>query len=125
MDTGIRINLGSLTTLPTTLDGRGTYIFERPKSIRKNGKGEAVVAGFARLTWTWARMSQEDWNFWNTTVLAGSASRSISASPAAKLFNHMNVLTDYSYCVILAPSFERVQNAKYINVKLEIEQILI
>lgn len=85
--------------------------------------GEAVVSGFARLTWTWKRLTQTEWNWWNTTVLGGAASVTKSGSPAIKLYNHMNVLTDYSSCVIMAPKFETVERSRYINVTIEIEQI--
>lgn len=123
-DTGIRINLsGTLTALPSTMDGRGTYVFEPPQIVRKNGIGEAVTSGFSKLTWKWKSLTQTQWNFINTTVLGGAASKTITGANAIKLYNHMNVLTTYTNCVIQRPTFENVAWGRYINVSWEIEQI--
>lgn len=108
-------------TIPTTLDNRGTYIFEPPAVVRKNGKGLAVTGGYSKLTWRWARMKQSDWNWWCTTILTGLASKQFSS---AQLYNHMNVLTTFSNVVVNRPTFEKVSGARYINVQIEITNIL-
>lgn len=124
-DTGIRISIsGTLTAFPASMDGRGSYTFEPPPVVRKNGLGEAITAGFSKLTWKWTRLSQTEMNFLLTTVLGGAATKSITANPALRTYNHQNVLTNYTSCIVQRPTWERWSGNRYQGVTLEIEQIV-
>ena len=109
------------TTIPTSMDNRGTYLFDPPKTIRTNGAGLAVASGYSTLSWNWARLNQTEWNWWCTTVLTGEASKRFTS---AELYNHMNVLKTFTNCVVMRPTREKVKNGKYINVKIEIANII-
>jgi len=124
-DTGIRFNLsGASTALPSTMDGRGTYLFEPPKVVRKNGLGEAVTAGFAKLTWKWKKLTKTQMDFLHTSILAGAASRTLTGTNIVRLYDHTNTLTYFKNCVIQRPTFEIVTGALYHGVVWEIDQIL-
>ena len=45
------------------MSGRAlSYLFEPGIPVCRNGLGEVVVAGGARVTWTWAVLTPEEYN---------------------------------------------------------------
>ena len=112
------------TAIPASMNYRGlSYRFEPPRVVRKNGQGLAVTAGAARLTWTWAYITQTEWNWWYTALLTGLASKEFTGTGTTRLYNDLNVETAYNHCIVFRPVAETVLFEEYRNVTVQIEQI--
>jgi len=115
--TGMQINS---TAIPNPMDERGSYHFEPPAVIGKNGQGLAVTAGASKLTWQWPTLSKADFTWWTTTLLSGAASAEYTQ---CKFFDHTLTLTTYTHCIVNRPTYERIAGGAYVNVTIEIEGI--
>lgn len=61
------------TTISTNIDGRGRYIYQK-EVLRYNGDGEAVTAGYAKVTWTFPFLTMTDYTWIRDTLLGGAFS---------------------------------------------------
>lgn len=107
------------TTIPTTIDGRGRYLY-RKEVLRTNGDGETVVSGYATVTWTFEFMDMSDFTWIATTLLGGAYSVKYSS---AQLYNDLGTLTTYTNAVALRPVYEFAQNGYVEGVTWEIKRI--
>lgn len=107
-------------TIPSPMGDRGLYLFKPAETIRSNGLGEAVAAGYASLTWTWPHMNATDYNWWYTTLLTGLPSRTFTT---ASLYNNLSTLTSYTNVVVYRPTYESISGGLYQNVVVEIKHI--
>lgn len=110
-------------TIPTSLE-RGFYLFNPPEILRSNGIGEAVAAGYASVTWTWATMelgdSTKGFTWWYTTLLTGLPSKTFTS---ASLYNNLQASTNYTNAVVYRPTYEKINGSLYYNVIVEIKQL--
>jgi len=110
------------TTIPSTFNNRGRYAWKDAPIVARNGRGEAVTAGGASVTWTFDMLNATEFAWWYTTVLAGAASKLCSNN---RLWNALGTETAYSSAIVLRPEWERVQAGAYWNVTIKIEQIFV
>lgn len=118
MATGMKINN---VAIPSPMDERGTYHYEPGAIVGRNGRGAAIAAPFATLTWTWQRLSLTDYTYWRTTILAGAASASFTTNTL--LYDDLQVLKTITQCTVYRPTYETMQDGDYINVQLVIDGI--
>lgn len=109
-------------TIPDSIANRGRYVWQRPEIIGINGQHTAVTAPYARVVWQWSHMTLADYTWWRTTLLAGAASLTCSAN--SQLVDDLQVLKSIT-CVVLQPSYERIQNGLYMDVEVRIERIVV
>ncbi len=115
--TGMQINS---TAIPNPMDERGSYHFEPPAVVGKNGQGLAVTAGASKLTWQWPVLSKADFTWWVTTLLGGAASAEYTQ---CKFFDHTQTLTTYTHCIVYKPTYSRIQDGLFWDVDVLIDWI--
>ncbi len=112
------------TTVPASepyyMGTGGTYVPKPPATVRTNGLGQDVAAGYSSVEWSWEELSKDDYLWWYT-ILLGQPSQQFSH---AYLYNHVGDLTTYSNAVVHRPTFERIVGNVYLNVKIVIDQLL-
>lgn len=101
--------------IPDSMAYRGTYIFNPPAIIGVNGAGHPVTAGPASAVWTWAYMTQAEWDWWAITRIGG-ANAYLEAD--LRLYNQHNVEANFTDGVVERPTYERVRNGLYLNVSI-------
>ena len=104
---------------PYYMGSGGTYIPKPPATVRTNGQGLDVVAGYSSIEWSWEAISMDDYLFWYTIML-GQASFQYSH---AYLYNHAGNLITYSNAIVHRPTFSRIQGDTYFDVKIVIDQL--
>lgn len=110
--------------VPVSMVNRGVeYRFEPARAVRKNGLGVPVTAGAARLTWTWAYMEQEEFDWWHQTACGGAAGKEWSGSGTTRLRNERNVETAFNHCVVQRPTYRTTTGSVYQDVTVVIEQV--
>jgi len=107
--------------VPASIADRGQYYYTPPEIVGFNGQGAAITAGYGRAVWRFSTMSADDYAWWRTTLLNGAASLVCG--------NNTTLVDDFQddmtcTCVVMRPSYERIQNGLYINVEVRIERIL-
>lgn len=108
------------TTIPTSIElGGGQYKFGRER-LRVNGDGEAVVAGYYTLTWTFSQMSLSDFTWIRSTLLGSAASVKYTS---AQLYNELGVLTTYTNAVAYEPTWDAAKGGYVEGVTWEIKRI--
>lgn len=105
--------------IPSPMDGKGEYRFER-EILGRNGVGIDVEAPTATVTWRWPEMNKTDFTWWYTSLLSGLPAYAFSH---AKLFDHVQALVTYSYCIVHRPTYERIVAGAYVGVVVEISHI--
>ena len=118
MATGMKINN---VAIPSPMDERGTYRYDPGAIVGKNGRGAAIAAPHATLTWTWPYLSLDDYTYWRTTVLAGAASAAFTANTL--LFDDLQTLKTITQCTVYRPTYETMQDGYFMNVQLVIDLI--
>lgn len=109
------------TSMPTNIENHGEgYLFKRPDVLFEDGEGNAVVAPYASITWTFDVMEPADYTWWRTTLLAGA--RSVKYS-SAQLYDDTRTLTSYTNAVVYAPTYSKISNNWYHDVVIEIKYI--
>jgi len=104
--------------VPASIANRGRYLWQPPAIIGRNGRGEAVTAPYASVTWTWPYMTLDDYAFWIEDVLGGAA----SVDCTAILVDHLQVSYVVS-CTVLRPTYSHISGGLYRDVELQIDQI--
>lgn len=97
----------------------GTFIAKPAATLRQNGLGIDVVAGYASVNWTWDYLSISDYLWWNT-ILLGQASFQYSH---ALLWDHASNLIAYSNIVVHRPTFGHVKGDVYYEVAILLDQL--
>lgn len=112
------------TTVPASepyyMGTGGVYIPRPPATVRTNGLGWDIAAGYSSVEWSWEALTIQDYNWW-ATVLLWQPSQQFSH---AYLYNWLGDLTTYSNAVVHRPTFERIVGNVYLNVKIVIDQLL-
>ena len=109
-------------TIPSPMDNKGSYRWEPPPIIGRNGQGAAITGTYASVTWEWAALTPAEYGFWITTLLQGQASATYTTN--CQLYDHTQTLKTLTHCTVLRPTYERIENGLYIDVSLTIDQIL-
>ncbi len=112
------------TTIPSAYPGymadKGSYKFERAEVVGRDGEGNDITAGYAKLTWSWEALTYDEYGWWVTTLLAGAQSVVFNS---AQLYNHVPTLTTYSHCVVHAPTFEAFNSGEVRGVTVVIDDL--
>lgn len=112
------MHLGGIT-IPANIDGRGRYLYQQPV-LRTNGDGEAVIATYATVTWTFPYLSMSDYTWLRDTLLLGQATRLFTS---ASLKDDRGTDTTFTSAIGLRPTYEYAQNGYVENVTWKIERI--
>lgn len=108
------------TSIPSSIEnGGGRYTFDRER-FGENGDGEAIVANFYTLTWTFEQMALADFTWICSTLLGGAASVKYSS---AQLYNKLGVLTSYTNAVAYEPTWDSASGAQVFGVTWTIKRI--
>lgn len=107
------------TALPSTIDGRGRYLYNK-EVLRYNGDGEAVTAGYAKITWTFEFMSMSDYTWIRDTLLSGAFSAKFSS---ASLTDDKGGTVSATNAVVYRPTYEFAQNGSVENVTWIIDKV--
>jgi hypothetical protein len=116
MATGMQINS---IAIDQPMDESGTYHFARPV-IGTNGRGAAILAPYATLTWRWDYLTPTQMNWWINGILLAAASQEYTQ---AKFFNEVGVLTTYAHCIVYKPTYARFQDGLLWEVEVIIDWI--
>lgn len=106
--------------MPEPMASRGRYVWRPPDIVGTNGRGAAVTAPFATVTWRWSWLTLADYTWWITTVLAGGAS--LECTTGTILVNHLQEAVAVS-CVVLRPVYDHISGGLYKDVELTINRI--
>ena len=109
-----------LSVAPYYMGDGGTYIPKPPATVRQNGLGLDVVAGYSSVEWSWEYLTAADYTWW-TVLLVEAPSLQFSH---AYLYDHHSALITYSNCVVHRPTFEKIVGDTYYNVRLLIDQLI-
>lgn len=96
------------------------YQFVRFPFAERNGLGEVVSGGYAEVTINYQYLSLEGMQYWATTICDGLPSKTHTS---ASLYNDLSVLTSYTNCVVIYPTYEAIEGVYYRGVTVKIEQI--
>lgn len=107
------------TTIPTTIDGHGRYLWKK-EVLRYNGDGEAVVSGYATITWSFPFMTMADYSWIASTLMSGAYSVKYTT---ALLTSDLGLATVYTNAVAYRPTYEFAQNSYVENVTWIIERV--
>lgn len=111
------------TILSSMVNKGHLYRWEQPLVVARNGRGRDVTVGYPKLHWGFNWLSDAEWDWWVTTVLAGEQDALVTGT--TELYNHEKVLTDIDQCIVHAPVYETIQNGIYRNVYVLIDQIVV
>ena len=115
------IKIGAYEFEPT-MSGRAlNYLFEPGIPVCRNGLGEVVVAGGARVTWTWAVLTPAEYNSLVTTLCLGRPSLRCEAINGITLYNDLQVEQTFSNCVVIRPTYKEFSADLYREVTLVID----
>lgn len=107
--------------IPEPMVHRGRYVWTPPEIVGRNGRGDAIVAPFATVSWKWQWLTLADYTYWVYTVLAGAAS--LQCTIGTILVNHLQQPVVVQ-CVVLRPTYGHIAAGLYRDVELKIEQIV-
>ena len=116
MATGMQINN---IAIPSPMDERGLYLFDLP-ALGRNGRGAAIAAPGATLRWDFVYMTPDEYAWWVTTLLDNALSAEFTQ---CKFFNHKGVLTAYTHCIVLRPTYDHFRDGVMNNVAVMIDWI--
>ena len=116
MATGMQINN---INLPAPMDAGGTYRFEY-EILGRTGMGLDIQAQTATVTWTWPVMTKADYTWWAVTLLGGQQSAQFGQ---AKFFNHLQVLSTFTGCIVHRPTYREIRGGLYYEVQVVITYI--
>lgn len=106
--------------IPEPMASRGRYIWQPPEIMARNGRGVAVTAPYATITWSWEWLRLEDYSWWIETVLGNAASLTITSGTL--LVDHLQRLVVVTG-VLYRPSYEYISGGLYRRVELRIERV--
>lgn len=106
--------------IPEPMVYRGRYVWAPPEIVQRNGRGAAVTAPFASVTWKWNWLQRADYLWWVDTVLSGAAS--LTCTTGTILVDHRQIAVVVT-CVVLRPVYSHISAGLYRDVELKIEQI--
>lgn len=109
-------------TIPTsmTTEGRYSYDFKPPKTVGYNGRKRPIKPGNASLTWTFALMDDDEWEWWTQTLLGGADSGEFDQ---CQLYDDDRALTTFTHCIVYRPVRGEWEAGKHANVVVEIVDI--
>lgn len=80
--------------VPAALLTRGKYSAPRPRTVRRNGAGAAVIVGLTPVEWRWEYMTASEFGYFWTTLGVGAGG--IVAVTNNRLWNALGAETAYS-----------------------------
>lgn len=96
------------------------YLFNPHPSLREDGAGNMVAVGYPEVTWTFTELTKAEYTWWASTICAGLPSKSFGA---AQLYNHLDVLTTFTHCIVHHPRHESREYDRFIGVTIRITQL--
>ena len=117
------IKVGS-KEFPLPMGGRAlSYVFEPGQVACRNGLGEVQLAGGARVTWTWAVLTVQEYRFLVEDLCQWKASQRWEAINGITLYNDLQVEQTFSNCVVLRPTYKEFSGDLYRDVTLVIDSL--
>jgi len=107
------------TSLSSSIEERGRYRYEKP-ILRYNGDGEAVTAGYAKITWTFPFLVAADYTWIRDTLLGGAFSVTYSSG---SLLDDKGAAISITNAVAYRPTYEYAANAVFENVTWTIDRV--
>lgn len=107
--------------VPASMLARGIYRFQPAPIVRTNGRGEAITAGYPSVTWEFPLLTIAEFNYWNTTLLAGAPSLLCTNT---RLYNQVGTETLYNSAILLRPQYERFYGAFFRSVVITVTQLV-
>ena len=98
----------------------GTLIPHPPATLRQNGLGLDITAGYSSFEWKWDILSTDDYAWWTTIMLAQPSFQ----FSHALLYDWRGVLTSYTNAIVHRPTFEAIKGNTYLNVTVMIDQLI-
>jgi len=118
---GLELNHNTVPSgVPYFMGTGGTYIAKPPATVRQNGQGNDVVAGYASVEWSWPYLTANDFRWWTTTLLNLAPS---AVYNHAILYDYNGWLTTYSNCCVHRPTYGHVQGDTFFDVKVVIDML--
>ncbi|MBT9173436.1 MAG: hypothetical protein DDT21_01837 [Syntrophomonadaceae bacterium] len=105
----------------TSMATRGQMKFNRQRVGGVTGAGVAVAAGPQSFIWTWSHLTSTELAFWNTTILAGALSITLTAAQLRD--DRMNNQT-FTSGQLFRPTYESYSAGLFRNVTIEIQHLL-
>jgi hypothetical protein len=117
------IKVGS-NEFPLPMGGRAlSYVFEPGQVACRNGLGEIQLAGGARVTWTWAVLTVEEYRFLVHDLCQDKASQRWEVIGGTILYNDQQAEQTFSNCVVLRPTYKEFSGDLYRDVTLVIDSL--
>ena len=107
------------TALSASIDGRGRYLYQK-EVLRYNGDGEAVSAGYAKITWTFASLPMADYTWIRDTLLGGAFSVKYSSG---SLTDDQGGAVSITNAVAHRPTYEYASGGYVYNVTWIIDKV--
>ena len=110
---------------PASMNNRAlNYVFERAKIIGRNGEGVAIEsAGGSALLWVWAYLDGAEFDFLNTTLLAGAPSATFTGVANTMLYNEQRALEAFNHATVLRPTYKALSGGTYHEVTLVVDNL--
>ena len=110
--------------MPSRMANEGViYNWTPAPIVGRNGRGRAVQAGYPSLFWGWSYLSDAEWDWWVTTVLAGAIDAEITGT--TQLYDDDKVERTISSCVVTRPTHETIRYGYHYNVRILIDRIVV
>ncbi len=106
--------------IPDSIGQRGRYTYQPPEIVAINGRGEAVLAPFATVTWQWDYLTLDDYTYLVSTVL--NEAGSLTCTTGTILVDHLQRAVNVT-CVVMRPSYSHIAGGLYRDVELKITRI--
>lgn len=105
--------------LPLTLEGKGSYKYNRAFKMDKSGQGLIVPVGLPSAEWRWNYVSKSE--FAALVALAGGDSR--LAFGTTRLWDDAMTINTFSQVVVERPVYEEYTGGIFRDVTLRLSQL--
>ncbi len=99
------------------------YLFEPGQVACRNGLGEVQLAGGARVTWSWAVLTDQEYLFLVRDLCQWQASMRWEVINGITLYNDLQQEQDFSNCVVIRPTYKEFSGDLYRDVTLVIDSL--
>lgn len=112
-------------TMPTSMSTRAAnYIYTQAEIIGANGEGDDIEsAQGASVLWQWAYLNATEWDYLNTTVLAGAASVRSSTVGNTIVYDSSRAEKTFNNAVVHRPQYKVLSGVTYQEVSLLIDHL--
>lgn len=106
-------------TMPDSLNAKGDSNPPAPVALGHNGESEAVIGGARVVEFAYTSLSQSDFDWWYTTILAGETSKKFTQASIPGLGGSAEVYTDVTVELSTGPQRNRRgRNSRLHNIRV-------